>query len=296
VSIDQIDAKVLRARRACRGSKRAIAAAYDDLQDHQLWLDRHRAAWAEGVRLYERRLGTKLRIRAFQRLALGIFLVGPSLSIRLYRLIARILAKVRSEVLARCAWRPIVGQFTSPRGQLRPRNRARHRIPGLDGPLCIGQPAAPLVIPKSEIGLLKVRLFVAAFGAVIVGFIAAAMIAPQVPPQSALVQPSRSKPLPTVASSNSREGGSASFQVTGFATLEATPAAELRSLPGATIAELISIASPLTVATAYSDAAAEPVEVTLPVRKPKIKIKAKPRRLQPKQKQITLRDRLPWLR
>jgi hypothetical protein len=47
VSIDQVDARVLRVGRAFRRSRHAIAAARDDLENHQLWLNRHRAAWAE---------------------------------------------------------------------------------------------------------------------------------------------------------------------------------------------------------------------------------------------------------
>ena len=297
MSIDQIDAKVVRARRAFSRSKRAIAAACDDLEEHKLWLDHHRAGWAEAVKLCERRLSTKLRIRAFQRLVWGIFLVAPILCLALYRLTARFFPRIRSEVLMRCTWRPNAPHLSSWL-----RIKSRRRISGLDGPLCIGQPSPRTVIPRSETGLFKVRLFVAGFGAVIVGFLAAAttpdrpsepaqVLSPRTP-----VQPHQSAPVPTVASGKSREGEEqASIRITGFTTLEATPAAPALSLPGATIAELMSITSPLT---AYADAATEPLEVTPPLRKPKLtaNTKAKPKRHLTKQKQITLWDQLPWRR
>ena len=296
MAIDQIDAKVLRARRAFSRSKRAIAAACDDLEEHKLWLDHHRAGWAEAVKLCERRLSTKLRIRAFQRLVWGIFLVAPILCLALYRLTARFLPRVRSEVLVRCTWRPNVPDLSSWL-----RIRSRHRISGLDGPLCLGQPSPRTVIPRSEIGLFKVRLFVAAFGAVIVGFLAAATTPdrPSEPAQvrspTTPVQPPQSALVPTVASSKAlvREE-QAPIRTTGFTTLEATTATPALSLPGATIAELISITSPLA---GYADAATEP-EVTPPLRKPKLtaNTKAKPKRHLTKQKQITFWDQLPWRR
>ena len=105
VSIDQLDARVLRVRRAFRQSKHAIAAARDDLENHQLWLDRHRAAWAEHVKHYERRLGSKRGIWAVKRLGLRLFLVFPLVCVALFRLVARFVPHLRG--LRRVSFLPL---------------------------------------------------------------------------------------------------------------------------------------------------------------------------------------------
>jgi hypothetical protein len=311
VSIDQVDPKVIRAKRAFIRSRHAIAAAGDDLESHQLWLDRHCAAWAEDVKLCERKLSCKLRTRAIKRLALGLFLIGPITCLALLRLIVRLLPSVRGLFFSSLAWfhalirlaRKHAGSHLSPWSVVRATknyNKARHRyrIAGLDGPLCTGQPASSNVAPKSETGLLRVRLIVASFGAVIVGLLASATTPdrqdePAEASPNTLVLAGQSAPLPPVASNKL----SAPSTSSGFAVLAAPREAERISPIGTTIAEIISITRPSPNAREQPEATAEALEVTPPVRKPKIKIKAKPKRSPTKQNhQLTLWERLPWLR
>ena len=58
LSTDQVDGKILRAKRAFARSRHAIAAAHHDLENHQRWLNRHRAAWAASVKSYERQVNS----------------------------------------------------------------------------------------------------------------------------------------------------------------------------------------------------------------------------------------------
>ena len=306
ILLDQVEPKVVRAKRASRRSRNLIVAARDELEGHQQWLENHRVAWAEDVKLYERRLASKLRIGACQRLALGLLLIGPITCLALLRLTARLLPSVRGLFSSCVSWpdalvrlaRKHIGPHLSPVDVTKNHNNARHhcRIAGLDGPLCTGQPASSNVVPKSEAGLLQVRLVVASLGAVIVGFLASATTPdrheePAEASLSTLVQASQSAPLPPVTPKES------SRPVSGFAVLAATPEAERVSFAAATIAEIISIARPLPDPLEQPEATAEALEVTLPARKPKIKIKAKPKRSPAKRKpQLTLWEQLPWLR
>ena len=313
VSVEQVDPKVLRVKRASIRSRHVIAAARDDLERHQQWLDRHRTAWAEDVKRYERRLSCKLGIKALKRLALGLLLIGPIVCLALLRLIARILPKARILLFRNVAWFRALAQhvISLPWPRLRP-NAARYvdvpryhdRIPGLDGPLCTGQPPSPHVMRtfraravSGEAGLLQTRLIVASLAAVIVGLVAAATAydrpAPGAVLPNALAHAGRPAALPPAVPSETPED----VPVSGFAVLAAAPAVERVSPPGATIAEIISIAHPLTDALEQPNATTEPLEVTLPDRKPKIRTKAKAKlKPKPQNRQLTVWERLPWLR
>lgn len=307
VSIDQVDARVLRVRRAFRRSRHAIAAARDDLESHQLWLDRHRAAWAEHVKHYERRLGSKRGIWAVKRLALRLFLVFPLVCVALFRLVARFVPHLRGSRLGSSLPLPALASLIQKRvwsllsswpSATRRNNTPSHRIPGLDGQLCIGQPMSSNVTPKLEPGLLQARLVVASVGAVIVGFLAAATTPDRHGERAEVplrVGADRPAPLPSGIANALRDEGSAPNSVPGFAVQAQTPAEELVSLPGATIGDMMSITRPLVRADEQPDATIELLEVTPPLRKPTIKIKRK--RKPPNQKgQLTLWDQLPWLR
>ena len=308
MSIDQLDARVLRVRRAFRRSRQAIAAARDDLESHQLWLERHRAAWAEHVKHYERRLGSKRWIWAGKRLALRLFLVFPLVCVALFRLVARLAPHLRGLRLGN--FLPLhalasrtqngVWSLLSSRPSATRHRRHRDRIPGLDGQLCIGQPISSQVTPKLEPGLLQARLVIGSVGAVIIGFLAA-VTAPDRPeepaklPLSTQVRAHPPTPLPSRVAHALQNEGSAPNSVPGFVVQAQTPAEELVSLPGATIGDMMSITRPLVGAEEQPDAQVELLEVTPPLRKPTIKIKRK--RKPPNQKrQLTLWDQLPWLR
>jgi hypothetical protein len=310
LSIDQVDAKILRAKKAFARSRHAIAAAHDDLENHQRWLNRLRAAWAENAKRHERQLNRRLWTWALKRLGLGLLLIGPITCLALFRFIARFLPSVRDRLFSSVSWFALA-RLTRKRASsllhvhaAKSRNTSghRYRIRGLDGPLCTGQPASSNVIPKPETCLLQARLVVASFAAVVVGFLAAATTPDrhtepaQVPPNT-LVHAGQTAPLPPVPSNELRDaGGSAPSPLSGFAVLAATPAAERVSPAGATIAEIISITRPLTEKQEQPKATTtELLKVPPPVRKPKIKVKLKRSPTTPKHEQ-TLWDQLPWLR
>ena len=141
--------------------------------------------------------------------------------------------------------------------------------------------------PKSETGLLQVRLVVASIGAVIIGFLASTpetygtKTPPEVTgnavPSSNLKSVARLVPDP----------------ILGFAVIPEAPAAQRVPLPATTVAEMISLARPIieTLDQAETDALA----VTPPARKPKLKVKVKSKRpLKPKPTNFL--EQLPLLR
>jgi hypothetical protein len=311
--MDQVDAKVLRAKWASIRSRYAIAAADDDLERHQRWLDRHRAAWAEDVKLYERRLDGKSRTRDFKRLAWGLLLIGPITCLALLRLIAWLVSfvlKLRFDIvsgtqaLVRFTRKHLVSHLSKHLRATKNYNKRHHfgRIAGLDGLLCTAQPAPSALTIKSESGLLKVRLVVGSFAAVIVGFLATAPTFDThkavETPQDILQDSEPAKPLPPAASHQSKNVDRlAPDPISGFAVVAAAPEAERVSLVGTTITEIISLTRPLPHTLEQAEAAIEAAEVTLPARKPTAKIRVKSKRSPAKQKnRLTLWEQLPWLR
>jgi hypothetical protein len=311
VSIDQLESKILRARRASLRSRQTVAAAYEELDDHHRWLDRHRATWAEAKKRHQRRLNYKLGIWALKRVAWGIFLVGPIVLVALFRLIAQWTPRLRALFLNSVAWlnsRARAKRMSSlSHGPVtKHANRSHYcpRISGLDGPLCTAQPASLNTITRTantETPLLYVRLSVASFVAVGVGALAATITTfdEQKEPAGlpiALIRSGQEKSFPpSVSSHQPAPERSKPKRILGFAVLAGTPAVERVPYRGMTIADMMSIARPLTV-TKQSDVT-EPLEVTLPARKPKTKIKVRSKRNPVKQKpQLTLWDQLPWLR
>ena len=308
VSIDKFDAKVLRIKRAFNRSRHVIGAARDDLENHQQWMARHCNAWADDLRRHQRQPNSKRVLWALKWLALSLFLIGPIVCIALFRLIARFLPKVRGLLFDRVLWlgtlarrrrKPCSSLSRVYASNCRYTSDRSNRIPGLDGPLCTGQPAPPNVTPKFESGVLPARLVVATFVGVIIGFLVAATTPdrhgkPAEVSPNALVHADQHAPLP-LGVPGARDVGSSLSSVSGFAVHAETPAEELVSLPAATIIDMMSITRPLTGADEQPEATIELLEVTPPIRKPKIKGKGK--RKPPKQKQqLTLWEQLPWLR
>lgn len=250
--MDQVAAKAIRARWASIRSRRAIATAQDDLESHQRWLDRHCAAWAENVRLCERRLNSRLRAEvAFLR---------------------RI-------------------------GRENRRKAGQHRIPGLDGALCTGQPVSSNVVGNTETGLLPVRLVVALFAAVIVGMLAAASAyTSHQEPARPLVLRHLAPPSSTQVAAVKHVERLVPDPISGFAVVVA-PAARPVSLAAATIDEMIALTQFWPYTLEQSEATNERLEVALPARKPSVKIRAKRRHSPAKpEPKPTLWEQLPWLR
>jgi hypothetical protein len=285
-----------------------IVAAENALEGHRHWLHRHRDAWAESVKQYQHQLNSKRRIWALKRLLLRLFLIGPIICITLVRVIARALRRAR-ELLSSSVLPPLVRAKPAHIRPTKTVQTPQHRISGLDGPLCTGQPWSPQpsVITESrhqkktsgESGVLPARLVVASLGAVIVGCFAAAAT-PDGHKETAEVPPNASTHsaggnVPPMAQ-NEPEGieEPISYQYSGFSVL-AAPATERLSPPGMTVAEIISIAQPSTEIVVPSEKPSEPAEVTVPARKPQTAIKAKPKPSQIKQKQQRTVWELPWL-
>ena len=267
--MDQVAARAIRARWASIRSRRAIATAQDDLESHQRWLDRHCAAWAENVRLCERRLNSRLRAEAIKRLAVGLFLIGPIACLAFLRRIGRENRK----------------------------KAGQHRIPGLDGALCTGQPVSSNVVGDTETGLLPVRLVVALFAAVIVGMLAAASAyTSHQEPARPLVLRHLAPPSSTQVAAVKHVERLVPDPISGFAVV-AAPAARPVSLAAATIDEMIALTQFWPYTLDQSEATNETLEVALPARKPSVKIRAKRRHSPAKpEPKLTLWEQLPWLR
>ena len=80
--LDQIESKIVRARRAAIRSKKIILAANDDLEARRQWVERHRLAWADALESFQRSLRAKERVRAVAR-SLVLILVLPVTIVKL---------------------------------------------------------------------------------------------------------------------------------------------------------------------------------------------------------------------
>ena len=151
--------------------------------------------------------------------------------------------------------------------------------------------------PKSETGLLQVRLVVASIGAVIIGFLSATT--PEtygrklLPNLTENAVPSPHLPAPSNLKSVARLVPDA---ILGFAVIGVAPAAQRVLLPAATVAEMISLARPMTETLDQPDAEAGALEVTPPARKPKTKVKVKSKRPLKQKPDLTFWEQLPLLR
>jgi hypothetical protein len=301
---------VLRAKWASIRSRHAIAAADDELEYHRRWLDHHRAAWAEDIRRYQRRLKRKSRGWVLKRLALGLLLIGPITCLALLRLITGLLPWVRDPLvravglhaLVRLACKELASHASGFLCAIKDRNKPRHyaRIAGLNGPLCIGQPASSNRVTKSETGLLKVRLVIGSFGAVIVGFLAMTSgfdsdsVPAGTPPSDFENARSALALSPATLTPSKHAERLRPDPISGFAVVVPAPEAERISLAGATtITEIISQTHPLPLTLEQPEATIDAAEVTLPARKPRVRAKRRPTK---QNHQLTLWDRLPWLR
>jgi hypothetical protein len=237
---------------------------------------------------YATRLG-----KALERL----ILVTAMVCIALLRLFARLISNALDLFVigfSRCGTLGAhVSNHTAPRlsswlstNGTKYRNRTPRPIPGLDGPLCMGQPVPPRLIPTSEIAALRARVLVASFGAIVIGFIAVAVTpehkdSPRALPATLAVQDN--PPPPKFADRLTPKPFS------GFAVLTATRAHKPLPALGLTIAEMMSITRPLNEGIEQSDATA--LDVPVPLRKPEVNINAKPKPM--KQKQTRTAKRTP---
>lgn len=95
-----IDARVAATRRIVARSKHLANAAKDDLSTHEEWLERHRQRSEQDLERHQRRLRSRRKLQACKRFSLWVLLLGPSLSVALYRRVASALCTL-GHLLAR---------------------------------------------------------------------------------------------------------------------------------------------------------------------------------------------------
>jgi len=311
--LDQVEAKVARAKRAFRRSRDIIVAARDELESHQRWLDRHLAAWAEDVNRHHRRLNRKMAIRAFTRFAVGPILLVPFALAQALRLT---LKDRPSHASSQLSFGQTALDYTR-------HPQLQHRIPGLDGQLCTMKPAVLRPTPRLEMrgecspipdgaafravgSFLKGRVFVSALGVITVFLIAAGAVRATISslPAEAPVPAAPKVPGPpqhaaAVSVTVPKAPGKAqrSTPASGFAVLAATSAPEPLLLPAQTIADMMLITSPLALAPMEPETTTAPVAGESLAAKPTVKAKPKRKlaRREPQQ-QLPWWQRLPWIR
>ena len=150
--------------------------------------------------------------------------------------------------------------------------------------------------PESETGLLQVRLVVASFGAVIIGFLSATTqetYGVELLPEVA----GNAVPTPHLTASSNLKSVARLVPdpISGFAVLSVAPAQRI-SQPAPTVADMISLARPMIETLDQPDAESDALEVTAPARKPKIKVKVKPKRPLKQKPDLTFWEQLRLLR
>jgi len=315
--LDQVEAKVARAKRAFRRSRDIIVAARDELESHQRWLDRHRAACAEDVKRHHRLLNRKMAIRAFTRFAVGFILPVPFALAQALRLT---LKERPSHASSQLSFAETARDHTR-------HPQLQHRIRGLDGQLCTMKPAVLRPTPgRTEMrgdcspipdgaafravaslgSLLKGRVLVSALGVITVFLIAAGAVRATIsslpaeaPVPAAPKVPGPPQPAAAVSVTVPKAPGKAqrSTPASGFAVLAATSAPEPLLLPAQTIADMMLITSPLALAPMEPETTTARVAGESPAAKPTVKAKPKRKlaRREPQQ-QLPWWQRLPWIR
>lgn len=304
--MDRVSAKALRAKWAAMRSRRAIAAARDELEGHQRWLEHHCAAWAEDVRLCERSLKRRNLTRAVKRLAWNLFLIAPIACFALLRVLGRVLPRIGTQMVRCAAWlhpacKRIGSHLSSgPLAKFATWSPRRHPLAELGGPLRRAEAASSNSASSPEAGLLRIRLVVASLAAVIVGLLIAtstrmshktldyesATHSATASPQSAMKASNQPKDVERLTPE----------PILGFALVAPIPAAQTISPAAVTIDEMISRAQPRLSTLEQPEATIGAVEVTLPIRKPGIKTRVKSKRSLSPGRTATVRKQLPWLR
>jgi hypothetical protein len=332
---DQVEVKVARANRAFTRSRRIVASATDDLQDHQRWLDQHRLAWTEDLKRGHRLLKRKQLIWSCKRLAVGLLLL-PSfafisllrravwivpvltdwLAIRLSRVneaiqrLARLMKKRQSRLLLRFTRHP---QFQT-------------RIRGLDGTLWNAKAAhARLRLPARMVGEIREvpdetsavtfarlarplegRSLACAGGLVIVGLIAAASVCvtltglsdenPVQGSSSTSTPPAAAMPTVPIAQLSRRSISNTS--VAGFRVLDSGLVPDPQPLSAPTIASMMLVRSPAAVTPTEQEALDTPIVGESLGVKPQIKpkLKRKLAKRETQSRQLPWWHQLPWIR
>lgn len=288
ILLDQVDAKVARAKRAFRQSRRIIVAARDELESHKRWLNRHRAAWADEVKHHRRLINRRMAFRGFTRFVVGLILVAPSALARF------------KEGPTRASSQLSIAETALHRTR---HAHLQHRIRGRDGQLCTMKAAVLRPIPgQIEMrrgcsstpdgassralallgSLLKGRALVSALGLTTFFLIAAGAVRATIssPPTEApvlaapkVLGPPQLAAGPSVTVPKSPGKTQRAAPVSGFAVLAAASTPEPLLLPAQTIAGMLLITSPLPPAHVEPETATAPIAEKPLATKPAMKVK-----------------------
>jgi hypothetical protein len=323
--IDEVEAKVARARSDFSRSERVISSAREDLESHQRWLDHYRSAWTNELTLALRSLKQRQVSSTCKRLTLGLILVPSFVVFGIFRGAIWTLLCAR-DLLAGGLWRfsncaRLREHICKLGGSFRDKRVADKQGQRFSNP--IGRSLA-LRVDATVPDLVHSRPFGWGLGVIVVALITASAVRATMPSMSAAVTeraapkaPTSTQPaemlsttMPKTAPKILRPTPSTSFS--GFRILRATSAEPL-SLPAMTVGEMMLIANPLdpapteTKATTAGPDAEEPLTATPKVkvekdvtRTPKLKPKPKRKlaRQEPQQQQQQEHpwwSRFPWL-
>jgi hypothetical protein len=308
---DQVEGRVVRANRVSRRSRQIIFAAIADLERHQRWLDRHRAAWAEDITRHHRLLKRKLVIGAFTRFTVEPILFVPVALARLLKLMLK--AKFHASPALSFAETAI--------------DTAKHphqvRIPGLDGQLCTMERARALQAePRGErspipngvafraIASLKgpSRVSISALGVIAVLLIATGAVRATIASLPAEIptsithevsEPTQQAAVLSAAALKGSVKAQRSAPAPGFAVLGATFASEPLQLPPQTVANMVLITSPLAAAVSEPSTEHDGASVAKELLAAEPRMKPKPKRKvarhEPEQ-QLPWWQQFPWIR
>ena len=330
---DQVEVKVARANRAFTRSRRIVASATDDLQDHQRWLDQHRLAWTKDLKRGHRLLKRKQLIWSCKRLAVGLLLLPSFAFISLLRRAVSIVP-VLTDWLAIGLSRGNeaihdLARLMKERQSRLPLRFTRHpklqaRIRGLDGTLWNAKAAhMRLRLPAGMVGEIREvpdgtsavtfarlarplegRSLACAGGVVIVGLIAAASVhvtltglTDENPVQGSSTSTLPAAAMPTVPIAQLSRRSLSNTSVAGFRVLHPGLVPDPQPLSASTIASMMLVTSPAAVTPTEQEALDTPIVGeslgVKPQMKPKLKRKLAKRETQ--SQQLPWWHQLPWI-
>lgn len=254
---DQVEVEVARAKRDFTRSRNIIAAARDDLESHQRWMDDHRAAVAEAAKRHQSK-----------RLAVGLTLLQPLACTALFCRTIQIL--------------PFLWELIS----------IRFRINAKDAHDDLTHPRKPLC-PS----LNTWQLSVWSLGVVVIVLVAAGAVPATIPERSAETSLAEISKIPGLkqatvsdAPRKIRRLALSPRKAAGLRVPAATSVPEPLSMPPETVAAMMRMASPVTFAPPARVAVAASAEGGVPASKADSKAK-------PKRRTVTQEPQsLPWLR
>lgn len=254
---DQVEVEVARAKRDFTRSRNIIAAARDDLESHQRWMDDHRAAVAKAAKRHQSK-----------RLAVGLTLLQPLACIALFCRTIQIL--------------PFLWELIS----------SRFRINAKDAHDDLTHPRKPLC-PS----LNTWQLSVWSLGVVVIVLVAAGAVPATIPERSAETSLAVISKMPDLKRGTVSEAprkitrlALSPSKAAGLRVPAATSVPEPLSMPPETVAAMMRMASPVTFAPPARVAVAASAEGGVPASKADAKAK-------PKRRTVTQKPQsLPWLR